>query len=205
MFEKVWILVFAVFLPLTEPAEAKAKLLILGDSLTEGYGVDKESAYPFLLEKKLREAGHKDLTVVNGGVSGSTTAGGLSRLDWLLKGQPTHVIIALGANDGLRGLKLEDSEKNLAKIIEKCLALKIKVMLAGMKIPPNYGKEYTDKFDAIYGRLGQKYKVKVIPFLLEGVAGDPKLNIADGIHPNVAGHKVIADKIFKTVLEFTRD
>jgi acyl-CoA thioesterase-1 len=202
---KFFFIVLFAFTSLAESSIAKAKLLILGDSLTEGFGVDREAAFPALLEEKLAEAGRKDLQVINGGVSGSTTAGGLSRLDWLLKGNPTHIIVALGANDGLRGLKLEESEKNLEKIIDKCLALKIKVMIAGMKIPPNYGKDYTAKFEAIFPSLARKYKVTLLPFLLDGVAGNPKFNISDGLHPNVAGHKIIAANILNPVLEFTRD
>ncbi len=202
MFERLMLVIVLAFPVITSRADGASKLLVLGDSLTEGYGIDREASFPALLQSHLVKAGQKDLLVVNGGVSGSTTAGGLARLAWLLKGNPTHVIVALGANDGLRGLKLEDSEKNLDLIISACQGQKIKVMLVGMKIPPNYGKDYTDRFEAIYPRLAKKYHIPFIPFLLEGVAGQQKLNLSDGIHPNEAGHLVIATNLFKPVLEF---
>lgn len=175
---------------------AQKKLVVLGDSLTEGYGVAKDSAFPSVLEKKLHEAGKKEWTIVNAGVSGSTTASGISRIKWLIKSNPEYVFLALGANDGLRGLKVEDSEKNLAKVIEFAQEKKIKVILGGLYMPPNYGKEYTDKFKNMYESLAKKYKVVFIPFILENVAGNPKYNLADGIHPNEAGHKIIADNVF---------
>lgn len=175
---------------------AQKKLVVLGDSLTEGYGVAKDSAFPAVLEKKLHEAGKKEWTIVNAGVSGSTTASGISRIKWLIKSNPEYVFLALGANDGLRGLKVEDSEKNLAKVIEFAQEKKIKVILGGLYMPPNYGKEYTDKFKKMYESLSKKYKVVFIPFILENVAGNPKYNLADGIHPNEAGHKIIAENVF---------
>ncbi len=175
---------------------AQKKLVVLGDSLTEGYGVAKDSAFPAVLEKKLHDVGKKEWTIVNAGVSGSTTASGISRIKWLIKSNPEYVFLALGANDGLRGLKIEDSEKNLAKVIEFAQDKKIKVILGGLYMPPNYGKEYTDKFKKMYESLTKKYKVVFIPFILENVAGNPKYNLADGIHPNEAGHKIIADNVF---------
>ncbi|MEZ4742129.1 MAG: arylesterase [Bdellovibrionota bacterium] len=186
-------------------AYSKTKIIFLGDSLTEGYGVAKEQAYPSLIEKQLTDANIKDLSIVNAGISGSTTAGGLSRLKWLLKGKPTHLVLALGANDGLRGLKIEESQKNLEKIILICQENKIKVMLAGMKVPPNYGQDYTKKFESIYETLAKKYNLKLMPFLLEGVAGEAKLNISDRIHPNAMGHKVIAQNLYKYIKEFIHE
>ena len=175
---------------------AQKKLVVLGDSLTEGYGVAKEAAFPAVLEKKLHEAGKKEWTVINAGVSGSTTASGVSRMKWVFKSKPDAVILALGANDGLRGLKIEDSEKHLAQAIEYAQGQKVKVILGGLYMPPNYGKAYTDQFKKMYETLAKKYKVTFIPFILDKVAGNPKYNLADGIHPNEEGHKIIADNVF---------
>ena len=174
-------------------------MIILGDSLTEGYGVAKDAAFPALLEKKLAEAG-KPWTIINAGVSGSTTASGISRMKWVFKTKPQVVLLILGANDGLRGLKVAESEKNLAASIEYAQSQKVKVILGGLYMPPNYGKEYTDDFKKMYQDLAKKYKLTFIPFVLEKVAGDAKYNQADGIHPNETGHKIIADNLF-TVLK----
>lgn len=173
-------------------------LVVLGDSLTEGYGVAKESAFPFLLEKQLQQEGKK-WTVINSGISGSTTASALSRLKWVMKSKPQMVLIILGANDGLRGLKIEDSEKNLSQTIEYAKKEKVQVALGGLYMPPNYGKEYTEKFRKMYTNLAKKYNLSLVPFILDKVAGDPKYNLADGIHPNEAGHKIIAENIYKNL------
>lgn len=178
---------------------AQKKLVVLGDSLTEGYGVAKQAAFPAVLEKKLHESGKKEWTIINAGVSGSTTASGLSRMKWVFKSKPDVVLLALGANDGLRGLKVEDSEKHLAQSIEYAQAQKVKVILGGLYMPPNYGKDYTDKFKKMYESLAKKYKVTFIPFILDKVAGNPKYNLADGIHPNEEGHKIIADNVFSVL------
>ena len=137
--------------------------------------------------------------VVNGGVSGSTTASGLSRLNWFLKGNPKAVIIALGANDGLRGIKLKESKANLEKIILKAKSKNIKVFLAGMQLPPNYGKEYTSEFQKMFEELKKKHNVFYIPFLLKGVAGKKELNLEDGIHPNKKGHKIMAKTVYEEI------
>lgn len=178
---------------------AQQKLVVLGDSLTEGYGVSKESAFPALLEKKLNTTAEKKWTVINSGVSGSTTASGISRMKWLFKSKPHVVLLVLGANDGLRGLKPAESEKNLATAIEYAQKEKVKVILGGLYMPPNYGKEYTTEFRQMYERLAKKYKLVFIPFILDKVAGDPKYNLADGIHPNEEGHKIIAEHIFQSL------
>ncbi len=175
---------------------AQKKLIVLGDSITEGYGVSKEAAYPALLEKKLHEAGKKEWTIINAGVSGSTTASGVSRMKWLFKSKPDIVFLALGANDGLRGLKVEESQKNLASAIEYAQKEKVEVILGGLYMPPNYGADYTSKFKKMYEDLAKKYKLTFIPFILDKVAGNPKYNLADGIHPNEEGHKIIAETIF---------
>lgn len=176
---------------------AQKKLIVLGDSLTEGYGVAKEAAFPSVLEKKLHEAGKKEWTVVNAGVSGSTTASGISRMKWLFKSKPDAVLLALGANDGLRGLKVEDSKKHLAEVIKYAQDQKVRVILGGLYMPPNYGKQYTDDFKKMYESLAKQYKVTFIPFILDKVAGNPKYNLADGIHPNEEGHKIIAENVFE--------
>lgn len=178
---------------------AQKKLVVLGDSLTEGYGVAKEAAFPAVLEKKLHTSGKKEWTIINAGVSGSTTASGLSRMKWVFKSKPDVVLLALGANDGLRGLKVEDSEKHLAQSIEYAQSQKVKVVLGGLYMPPNYGKDYTDKFKKMYESLAKKYKLTFIPFILDKVAGNPKYNLADGIHPNEEGHKIIADNVFSVL------
>jgi acyl-CoA thioesterase-1 len=175
-------------------AESK-KLLFLGDSITEGLGVAKADSYPSLIEKKVKETG-KNWVVVNASISGSTTASGPSRMKWQLKAKPDLVVLALGANDGLRGLDLKAMEKNLSETIEMAQNEKIQVVLAGMMMPPNYGKDYRQKFQEVYPRLAKKYHLKSIPFLLDGVAGNPELNQADGIHPNEKGHKIIADRVW---------
>lgn len=175
------------------------KLVVLGDSLTEGIGVSKDSAYPALVEKKIHESGKKEWTVVNAGVSGSTTASVMGRLKWLFKSKPDLLLIVMGANDGLRGLKVDESEKNLAQAIEFAQAQKVPVVLGGLYVPPNYGKDYTEKFKKMYQELAKKYKTPLIPFVLDKVAGDPKYNQADGIHPNEAGHKIIAETVYQEI------
>jgi acyl-CoA thioesterase-1 len=175
-------------------AEIAKRVLILGDSISEGYGVSREAAYPALLQEKLQAAGYA-ADVVNGGISGSTTASAVSRLRWHLKNKPYLVLIELGANDGLRGLSPEQTEKNLAAVIELALSEKVKVILAGMRMPPNYGKDYTRRFAAIFPHLAARFHVPLIPFLLEGVAGVASLNQADGIHPNPEGHRRVAELV----------
>lgn len=190
---------FFIILSFSSLCFAQKKLIVLGDSLTEGYGVAKEAAFPAVLEKKLHEAGKKEWSVVNAGVSGSTTASGLSRMKWVFKSKPQAVILALGANDGLRGLKIEDSQKNLAQAIEYAQSQKVQVILGGLYMPPNYGKAYTDQFKSMYESLAKKYKLTFVPFILDKVAGNPKYNLADGIHPNEEGHKIIAENVFAVV------
>jgi acyl-CoA thioesterase I len=175
-----------------------AKLVVLGDSLTEGYGVSRNSAFPALLEKKISASG-KQWIVVNAGISGATTASGPSRMRWQLKSKPKLVILALGANDGLRGLDLASTEKNLSETISIAQNANVEVILAGMMLPPNYGAKYTKDFQSIYQRLAKQFKIQKIPFLLDGVAGNPKLNLTDGIHPNEKGHEIIAGHVFTAI------
>lgn len=174
-------------------------VLFLGDSLTEGYGINPDFAFPALIEKKIKDEGNKNAVVINGGVSGSTTASGLKRLQWYSKRKPTHMVLALGANDGLRGLKVEQSENNLKNIIEAAQKQGMKVILAGMQMPTNYGADYRKKFEAIYPKLSKEYKIALIPFLLENVGGVSKLNLPDGIHPNPEGHKIVAETVWKVL------
>jgi acyl-CoA thioesterase-1 len=179
------------------------RILILGDSLTEGYGVSELQAYPTLLEEKLNQELAEDrnttFKVINAGISGSTTSGGVSRLDWLLKSSPDFLVIALGGNDGLRGVPVEETKKNLEKIIQAALDKEIPTLLAGMKIPPNYGIEYTRKFAQLFQDLSIKHKISLLPFLLEGVGGNPSMNLPDRIHPNSAGHRKISETVFKSL------
>lgn len=187
----------AFWIPLTSPPV----ILFFGDSLTAGYGLSPEEAFPAILEIELKQSG-KEVKVVNAGLSGETSAGGLTRVDWILR-QPIDIfILELGANDGLRGLPLDQTRINLQAIIDK-VKLKspnAKIVIAGMMVPPNLGKEYTDEFKKIYPELALKNRATLIPFLLEGVAGDEKLNLPDGIHPNPEGHKIVANNLKKIIL-----
>jgi len=173
-------------------------LLFLGDSLTEGYGIAKEKAYPALLEKRLRDKNHK-VTAVNAGVSGSTSASGESRLKWQLKNKPHLLILALGANDGLRGLPTDAMYKNLDKTIQLARDNKVPVLLIGMKIPLNYGGDYRGKYEKVFSDLAKKHPVVFAPFMLEGVGGVTALNLPDGIHPNEKKKKKIAEYLLPFV------
>jgi acyl-CoA thioesterase-1 len=175
-------------------------ILFFGNSLTAGYGVEPAEAYPALIQKKIDSL---DLTykVVNAGVSGETTSGGNSRIDWILK-QPIDIfVLELGANDGLRGIPLETTEQNLQSIIDKVRKTypEITIILEGMQIPPNMGAEYTTAFKDIYPRLAKENNIGLIPFLLKDVAGDSKLNQQDGIHPTAKGHKIMAETVWEVL------
>jgi acyl-CoA thioesterase-1 len=189
-------LVLLTLLSLT-PAAARAEgvIVALGDSLTAGLGVAPDEAYPALLEARLRREGFA-YRVINAGVSGDTTAGGLRRVDWALRAKPEIVIVALGANDGLRGQSPGAMRDNLEAIVARLHAAGARVLLAGMRLPPNYGAEYTREFEAVYAAVARRAKVAFMPFLLDGVAADARLNQADGIHPSAAGHAVIAERLW---------
>ena len=189
-----------VLLLLCQASTAPKVVLFFGDSLTAGYGLSVEEAFPALVGKKLNDAG-KPTTIINGGLSGETSAGGLSRLTWVLR-QPIDVfILELGANDGLRGLPLDATQKNLQSIIDKVKAKypNVKIVIAGMMVPPNMGEEYASKFQKIFPELAKKNKATLIPFLLQDVAGKENLNQPDGIHPNVQGHKIVAQNVYKVI------
>ncbi len=182
-------------------AEKPYNIIILGDSLSSGLGVEPEQAYPYLIQDHLKKTGQHHIKIFNGSISGSTTAGALSRLKWFLRVKPDMLILALGANDGLRGLSASQMEQNLNSCIELAREKGMTIILAGMKIPPNYGPEYTREFEQTFEKLKKKYNLPLIPFLLKDVAGKPELNQADGIHPNAEGHKIIARTVLETILE----
>ena len=172
------------------------RIVFLGDSLTAGLGLATDQNFPSLIGKKLKERG-LEYDVVNAGVSGDTSAGGLRRLDWSLEGDVRVLIVALGGNDALRGLPPRELKKNLSTILDRARDRKIVVILAGMEAPPNNGADYTREFRTVYSELASEYKVRLIPFLLQGVAGDASLNQADGIHPNVRGAEIVANLVWK--------
>ena len=178
----------------------KKTILFFGDSLTAGYGLSKDQAFPKLIEEKLQESGH-EVDVINAGLSGETSAGGLNRIDWILK-QPIDIfVLELGANDGLRGIPVETTTKNLQAIIDKVKEKypKTKIIIAGMMVPPNLGQDYSRNFRQMFEQLADKNDAMLIPFLLDGVAGDDTLNLPDGIHPNVEGHKIVADNVLTAI------
>jgi acyl-CoA thioesterase I len=174
----------------------RPRVVCLGDSLTAGYGLaSPDQAYPALLERKLAEAGF-DYEVINAGVSGDTSAGGLSRLEWSLQGDVRVLIVALGGNDALRGLPPSELERNLSAIIKAARTRHVRVLLLGMEAPPNFGEHYTREFRAVFRDLAAGQDVRLIPFFLDGVAGVPRLNQADGIHPTAEGQRRLTDNIW---------
>jgi acyl-CoA thioesterase-1 len=170
-------------------------VVVLGDSLTAGLGLVETQSYPGLLQQKMEQDG-LDFEVVNAGVSGDTSAGGLRRLDWILQEDVRVLVVALGANDGLRGLPVDEMKQNLGQIIETARARNIVVVLAGMEAPPNYGSEYASAFRQAFRDIAQKHRVVFIPFLLDKVAGEAALNQSDGIHPNARGAEIIAGTVW---------
>jgi len=178
-----------------------ARLAVLGDSLTAGYGLAVDEAFPAQLERRLRGVG-VEMTVINAGVSGDTSAGGRARVDWMLGDNPDFAIIELGANDGMRGIDPIDMEANLAAIIERLQAQGVSVMIAGMLAPPNLGRDYAEDFNAVYPRLAGRYGVAFYPFFLDGVAAEPDLNQEDGIHPTADGIAVIVERMLPHVLDW---
>lgn len=182
-------------------AQVTIKLVVLGDSLTAGYGLPADAAFPVKLEKALRAKGVK-VDVLNAGVSGDTTSGGRDRLDWSIPDGTEAVIVELGANDAMRGLDPKVAKGALEDIIKRLQARKIAVMLAGMYAPRNFGPEYAARFDPIYGELAKAYDVPLYPFFLDGVASEAKLNLPDGIHPTAEGVDIIVARILPSVESF---
>jgi acyl-CoA thioesterase-1 len=169
-------------------------IIFLGDSLTAGPGLSQEETYPALIQAQFGAAG-RYVRIVNAGVSGDTTAGGLERLSWMLQQKPDIVVIALGANDGLRGLPVDLIERNLRAILSKVNEAGAQCVLAGIQMPPNYGEDYAKEFAAVFPRVARETETIFVPFLLEGVGGVPELNLSDGLHPNAAGHKRVAENV----------
>jgi acyl-CoA thioesterase-1 len=185
--------------PVISAAKVKT-ILFFGNSLTAGYGVDPSEAFPALIQNKI-DSLKLNYKVINGGVSGETSSGGNSRADWILR-QPVNIfVLELGGNDGLRGIPLTETKKNLQSIIDKVTAKYpgVKLVLAGMQIPPNMGQQYATEFRNLYPDLAAKNRVALIPFLLQGVGGDPKLNQQDGIHPTAEGHKIVAENVWNVL------
>jgi acyl-CoA thioesterase-1 len=195
-------LVLASLLAVLAPAapggaaqDAEPVIVALGDSLTAGHGVEAHEAYPARLEAILRREGYR-YRVVNAGVSGDTTAGGLRRVEWVLRARPDVAIVALGANDGLRGLSVAAMRENLERIVRSLQEGGARVLLAGMRVPPNYGADYAREFAAAFPAVARRTGARLMPFLLEGVAARPALNQEDGIHPNAAGQQAMAEKLW---------
>ena len=191
----VWLAALLV-LALAAPAAASGRVIaVLGDSLTAGLGLAPDEAYPAQLEARLKREGY-DYRVVNAGVSGDTSSGGLRRIDWVLRMRPDVVIVALGANDGLRGQPVPQLRDNLLAIVKKAREANARVLLAGMRVPPNYGADYTRDFAAVFSEVARRTNVPLVPFLLEGVAAEVRLNQGDGIHPNAEGQRLIAEHLW---------
>ena len=196
--KNMFVMVLFMVFPLSGYGEIR--ILFLGDSITAGYGVEKSQSYPSLVEQKLAAA-IGDIKLVNASISGSTSASALSRLKWYRRINPDVLFLALGANDGLRGLSTEQMHKNLSQTIRFALESGMRVILAGMLMPPNYGREYTEAFAKVYRRLVRDYPIDFMPFLLKDVGGHTELNLPDGIHPNEEGHKRIAKNVYPYILK----
>lgn len=179
-------------------SDDRPRIVAFGDSLTAGLGVQADESYPAQLQRRLDSLGYH-YRVINAGVSGDTTAGGLRRVSRILNSKPELVILELGANDGLRGLPVDQTENNLRRIIRQLQDAGATVVLAGMKLPPNYGQDYTARFEAMYHMLAKEHRIPLIPFFLEGVGGSSSLNQADGIHPTKEGYEIIVEQVLKVL------
>ena len=182
------------------PEKSKQVILFFGNSLTAGYGIEPSESYPSLIQQKIDSA-HLSFTIINAGVSGETSAGGNGRIDWILKNPLDVFVLELGANDGLRGIPVNETQKNLQSIINKVKKKypKALLVLSGMQIPPSMGQEYALNFKNLFPALAAKNKMALVPFLLQGVAGDRQLNQADGIHPTAEGAKIVAQNVWKVL------
>lgn len=191
------VLIFFLTASLSPGEMEMPRILFFGNSLTAGYGIDPNFAFPALIQEKIKKKGLQ-LVAVNAGLSGETSAGGFRRINWLMKSRIDYFILALGANDGLRGLSPEATATNLQLIISAVRKKfrDIRIIVVGMKVPPNMGHRYKSQFEPIFSRLAKKNNAVLMPFLLEGVAAIPKLNLPDGIHPNEEGHKIIAETVW---------
>ncbi len=181
-------------------AQETFTILFLGDSLTEGLGLEAEQAFPNLIDQRFKAEGFTNISIINAGISGSTSASALERMQWYVRSRPDLVILSLGANDGLRGLDVENMKVNLAETIEFAQNSDIRVALTGMLTPPNMGEDYTRAFAQVFPDLAAEYNLDFMPFLLQDVAGIPELNQADGIHPNIEGSRIVADHVYNFIL-----
>lgn len=184
--------------PAAEPEES-LRVVIFGDSITAGYGLDDRDAFPALIQAKVAKEGWSQVQIINAGLSGETSAGGLRRIDWMLRRPMDIFVLELGGNDGLRGLDPEVTRENLGGIIEKVRAAdaETRILLTGMEAPPNMGEAYINQFRSIYPKLAEEYDVAFMPFILEEVGGNPELNQSDGIHPTAEGHQIIAENLWE--------
>ena len=187
-------------LKVSEAASEPKAILFLGNSLTAGYGLDTTQAFPALIQDRIDSLGW-NFKVINAGQSGDTSSGGLGRIDWLLRREFHVLVLELGINDGLRGIHVDVTRQNLQTTINRTKSRYpgVKVIVAGMQVPPNMGRDYAASFRAIFPQLAKKNGAQLIPFLLEGVGGNPKLNLPDGIHPSVEGHKIVAENVWKVL------
>ncbi|MDN5211979.1 arylesterase [Fulvivirgaceae bacterium BMA12] len=189
----------------TQTSSTEKIILFFGNSLTAGYGLEMDKAFPALIQAKVDTLG-LNYKVVNAGLSGETTASGNTRIDWVLNQKVDIFILELGGNDGLRGISIEETRKNLQQMIDKIQAKyqDCQIVLAGMQIPPNMGQDYTAAFRAVFPELAEKNEIMLIPFLLANVGGEPELNQPDGIHPNEEGHKIVAENVWKILQEILK-
>ena len=192
--------IFFLFIFVTGAAPQPKLILFLGDSITAGYGLEPSQAYPALIQEKI-DAKRWQFKTVNAGQSGDTSAGGLNRMDWLLRSRIDILVLELGANDGLRGLPVESTKNNLQGIIDRAKTKypDARIIIAGMKVPPNMGKDYGNRFEAIFSELAKKNQTALIPFVLQGVGGVRELNLPDGIHPSAKGHEIVASNVWKVL------
>lgn len=179
------------------PAAEKKNIIFFGNSLSAGYGLEPTQAFPALVQHKI-DSLQLPYQVVNAGLSGETTAGGKNRIDWILKQPVSIFVLELGGNDGLRGIPISETRANLQEIIDRVKAKNpdVKIVLAGMQVPPNMGRKYAQEFQQVFRDLAEKNNTALIPFLLEGVGGIPELNLPDGIHPTPEGHKIVAENVW---------
>ncbi|MBI4714604.1 MAG: arylesterase [Nitrospirae bacterium] len=203
IFSVIFLSLLLSVIPTTgETADPEKRLIVaFGDSLTAGLGVKREESYPSLLQRRLDQLG-LPYRVMNAGMTGDTTAGGVRRVAGIIRQKPGIVLLELGVNDGLRGVPLKETERNLRSIVEQLQAAGIRVVLLGMRLPPNYGADYTSGFERIFPRIAEEYRLPFVPFFLEGVAARQELNQEDGIHPTAAGYRIIEENLWSVLKQF---